>query len=161
MNVYEFAMKMEMDGEGYYRDLASKCELPALQKILEMLANDEVIHYNVVKKIKDHKPAELAETSVLKNAKNVFSQLKDQKFEFELKGSEINLYKKALEIENKSENFYREKANEVEEPEAKELFLKIAKQERYHGFLIENMIVFLLRPKIWVENGEFNHLDEY
>ncbi|HLP48442.1 MAG TPA: ferritin family protein [Candidatus Kapabacteria bacterium] len=161
MNIYEFAMKMEMDGEAYYRELASKTKIPALQKILGMLADDEVAHYNIVKRIRENLPAELAETKVLTNAKNIFAQLKDQENDFNLDGSEVGLYKKAVEIENKSENFYKEKAGETETPEAKELLLKIAAQERNHGLLVENMIVFLLRPQLWVENGEFNHLDQY
>lgn len=161
MNIFEFAMKMEMDGEAYYRDLALKSKIPALQKVLGMLADDELVHYQVVKNLRDHSPATLAESTVLKDAKNVFTQLKGQKIEFELKGTEINLYKKALEIENKSEDFYREKADEVEGAEIKELLLKIAAQERHHGFLVENLIVFLLRPQTWIENAEFNHLDEY
>jgi rubrerythrin len=161
MNIYEFAMKMEMEGEAYYRDLASRTRIPALQKILGFLAEDEVTHYNIVKRIRDHLPAELTETHVLTNAKNVFAELKEKDNNFDLNGSEISLYKKAVEIENKSEDFYREKAKEVEKPETKALLLKIASQERYHGYLVENMIVFLLRPQLWVENGEFNHLDEY
>ena len=58
MNIYEFAMKMEMDGEAYYRELASRTKIPALQKILGMLADDEVGHYKIVKNMRDNLPAE-------------------------------------------------------------------------------------------------------
>ena len=51
MNVYEYAMKVEKDGERYYRDLASKTDEPGLKSILNMLADEEVKHYVVFDKM--------------------------------------------------------------------------------------------------------------
>ena len=46
MNVYEYAMKVEKDGEKYYRDLASKTEDPGVKSILTMLADAAYPHLN-------------------------------------------------------------------------------------------------------------------
>jgi rubrerythrin len=163
VNVFDFAMQMEKDGEAYYRELAAKCSVEGIKNILNLLADDEVGHYNIFKKLKEETPADIAGTAILTNAKNIFAQMKekDKEKEFKFDVSEIELYQKAIEVERKSEEFYKEKANEMDNPNAKEIFLKIAEDERRHQFLLENMKEFLERPVTWVEDAEFNRLEDY
>jgi rubrerythrin len=161
MNIFEYAMQMEKDGEAYYRELASKCKQEGLTHILNLMADDEVGHYEAFKKLRDESSAEIADSVVLKSAKNIFSQMKGQLADFNFDASEIDLYKKAVNIEKEAAQFYREKAEEITDPDAKKVVLKIAGDEQKHQFLLENMVDFLARPETWVENAEFNHLDEY
>ena len=161
MNVFEFAMQMVKDGEAYYRDLASRCQQEGVQKILLMLADDEVGHYNTLKILKEGTNTRISSTQVLREAKNLFQEIKNAENELNFEFSEIELYQKAIEIEKKSEAFYREKANEVEQQEIKEILLSIAEDEKKHWFLLKNTTEFLSRPKTWIENAEFNHLDDY
>jgi rubrerythrin len=154
-------MQMEQDGEAYYREMASKCNVPGLKKILDMLADDEVGHYDTLKKLKEGVDAEVSGSMVLESAKNIFREIKDTAAGFDFDVSEIDQYNKAIEIEKKSEDFYREKANEVEQPGLKDILLNIAEDEKKHRFLLKNTVEFLSRPKTWIENAEFNHLDEY
>ena len=161
MNIFDYAMQMEQDGEAYYRELAGKCQVQGLKKILNMLADDEVGHYNTFKNLKEGTGAELSASAVLENAKNVFQEIKDTETGFDFDVSEIDLYNKAIDIEKKSEDFYREKANEVEQPGVKDILLKVAEDEKKHRFLLENTVEFISRPKTWIENAEFHHLDEY
>ncbi len=160
MNIFEYAMQMEKDGENYYRQLAEKTEAEGIKTILTMLADEEVKHYNAIQKIKTEKP-QIAETAILADAKNVFVQIKEsnEKFDFDIEQTE--LYKKAQDIEKKSRDFYLDKANEVEEEYQKEIFLKLAEEEKKHYFLLENIIQFVSRPETWLEDAEFSHLDEY
>jgi len=161
MNIFDYAMQMEKDGEAYYRQMALKCHVKGLKKILNMLADDEVGHYNAFEKLKKGIDAEVSDSVVLENAKNVFQDIKETETRFDFDVSEIELYNKAIEIEKKSEDFYREKANEVEQSALKFVLLHIAKDEKKHRFLLENTVEFLSRPKTWIENAEFHHLDEY
>ena len=161
MNIFDYAMQMEQDGEAYYRELASKCHVQGLKKILNMLADDEVGHYNTFKNLKAGTDAEVPGSTVLENAKNVFQEIKDTETGFDFDVSEIDQYNKAIEIEKKSEDFYREKANEVEQPGVKDILLNIAEDEKKHRFLLKNTVEFISRPKTWIENAEFYHLDEY
>ena len=161
MKLFDFAMQMEKDGEAYYRELAAKCKIQGLKKILNMLADDEVGHYNAFKKLREGSPAEILESEVLAKAKNVFVEIREREKSFNLAGSEIELYQKAIEIEKKSEDFYREKAGEVDRQEEKDILLKIAEDEKRHRFLLKNTCDFLARPQTWVENAEFHHLEEY
>lgn len=161
MNIFDYAMQMEKDGETFYRELASKCNVQGLKKILNMLADDEVGHYNTLEKLKAGAGAEVPGTMVLENAKNIFREIKETGTGFDFDVSEIELYNKAVEIEKKGEDFYREKANEVEQPGLKDILLNIAEDEKKHRFLLKNTVEFLSRPKTWIENAEFHHLDEY
>ncbi len=160
MNIFEFAMKMEKDGENYYRQLAEKVNNKGIQTILTMLADEEVKHYNALVKIQAQKP-QMAETTILTDARNVFEQMKEGNEKFNIDVNQIELYKEAQKIEERSINFYLEKADEVTEEYQKELFLKLAEEEKKHYFVLENIIEFVSRPQTWLENAEWHHLDEY
>jgi rubrerythrin len=160
MNIFEYAMQMEKDGEEYYRQLARQTTNKGLQTILTMLADEEVKHYNVIERMQAAQ-SHMAETTILTDAKNIFVQIKeaDESFDFDIKKTE--LYRKARDIEKDSRDFYTEKANEVTEEYLKKLFLKLAEEERKHYFLLDNIIEFLSKPEYWLENAEFYHLEEY
>src|SRR3972149_1076231 len=78
MDIYEYAMQMEKDGETYYRELAGKVDNKGLKKIVTMLANAEVIHYNVFLKMKMNQGIHLTDTPILSNAKNIFTKMKEE-----------------------------------------------------------------------------------
>ena len=50
MNVFDFAMKMEKDGEAFYREIAGKTKNPGLKSIFTTLADEEMEHYKTFKK---------------------------------------------------------------------------------------------------------------
>jgi rubrerythrin len=76
MNIFEYAMQMEKDGENYYRQLAEKVNNKGIKTILTMLADEEVKHYNALVKIQT-KESGMAETAILADARNVFEQRKE------------------------------------------------------------------------------------
>lgn len=160
MDVFEYAMQMELDGEKYYRELAGQSPIKGLIAILTMLAEDEVKHYNAIKEAQTTQP-QMAETTALDASQNIFAQMKDSGLEIAPADDQIELYQKACEIERKSEEFYREKAQEVENEYHKGLFLRLAEEEKKHCFLLKNIIEFISQPKTWLENAEFCHLQEY
>jgi rubrerythrin len=159
-NIFEYAMQMEKDGEDYYRQLAQQAGSDGMRAILTMLADEEVKHYDALKKIQSQK-TQIVESGILTDAKNVFAQIKESGESFDFDISQADLYKKAREIEKKSKDFYTEKANEVTEEYQKELFLKLADEEKKHYVLMDNIIDFVSKPEQWLENAEFFHLEDY
>lgn len=159
MDIFEFAKKMELDGEGYYRELADKVGNPGLKHILNMLADDEVKHYNILNDISKTEYTEMADSPVLERAKNIFEKMKGRPFDKNI--GESALYKKAQELERQSLEFYEKKASEEELKNQKDLLLRIAEEEKKHFFLLENIINFVTRPENWIEDAEFNHLEDY
>lgn len=161
MNPYDFAMQMEKDGEAYYRELAEKTSDAGLKSIWNRLADDERKHYTTFKEMKAGEEPQMAGTTILEDAKNIFKQMKAENAPQSLELSEEGLYEKALEIEKRSEEFYRLKAKEAEKPNRRDLFLKIAEEEKKHYFLVDNILEFMRAPRSWLENAEFNHLGNY
>jgi len=160
MNIFEFAMEKEKYSEDYYRQLAGKSNNKSLETMFNMLADEEAKHYKIVSDMKEDVAPDLAETAVLSEAKDVFAKMRESTQDFNFDISQTELYRKAQDIEKQSWDFYLEKANEAKKAH-KEIFLKLAEQEKKHYFLLENIIDFVSRPETWLENAEFYHLDEY
>jgi rubrerythrin len=160
MNIFDFAMEKEKYSEDYYRRLAAKSNNKGLETVFNMLANEEAKHYKIVSDMKGDITPDLAETKVLSDAKNVFAKMRDSAQSFNFNISQTELYRKALKIEEQSRDFYLEKADEVTEAQ-KEIFLRLADEEKKHFFLLENIIDFVSRPETWLENAEFYHLEQY
>ena len=160
MDIFEYAMQMEKDGENFYRRIASQTNSAAIKAVMNMLADEEVKHYRAIEQIAKDR-YEMAETDILNDAKNVFIQMKDKKEEFTSNQEQVELYRKAQEIEKQSQQFYTEQANRMDKEELRKLFEQLAKEEEKHYFLLENIIDFVLRPEHWLENAEWYHLDKY
>ena len=159
-NIFQYAMQMEKDGENYYRQLAQQANNNGLKTILTMLADEEVKHYNALENIQSQN-TQIAESGILKDVKNVFIQIRDSGENLNYEINQIDLYKKARDIEQKSQDFYWEKAGEVTQDFQKKLFLKLADEEKKHYVLLDNIIELISRPEQWLENAEFFHLEDY
>ena len=159
MDIFAQAIQMEKDGEAYYRQLAHRTGNHGLKTILTMLADEEVLHQQVITRMQTGHPHVQA-GEVLTRAKNIFTEMRDSDQVLPDDTSQGDLYRKALEIEQKSEQFYTSKAKETQDPQA-QVFKALAAEERKHAILMENLIEFVSRPQTWLENAEFYHLDEY
>lgn len=164
MNIFEYAMKMEEDGRAFYLEHAEKTSVPALKRVLVELAEDELKHYNIFKAMRDEQPVEFDEsrkTTILSTVKNVFESLKTEGAALSFEADARKAWGKAREIEEKSENFYREKAGEVDDERQKHILNRIADEEHKHWVTMENVIQFLDRPQQWLEDAEWSHLEDY
>jgi rubrerythrin len=159
MDIYEYAMQLEKDGENLYREVASKTANKGLKTILTMLADAEVRHYRLFENMKNNDKVQMYDSPILNDVKNIFIEMREKK-QFETDVSELELYKKAQGIEKLTRDFYLDKAKEVV-PEQKEIFLKIAEEEKRHYLVLENIIRFVSQPDIWLENPEWYHLEDY
>jgi rubrerythrin len=160
MDIFEFAMKMEKDGENYYRELAMKTMNTGLRNILTMLADAEVVHYNIFRKMREHEQVRVAPAEIVSGVRNIFEKMREEQ-NTEVNVTQIESYKKAQEIEKASQDFYLKQGDEVKDRDQKEVFLKIADEEKKHYFILERIIDFVSRPQTWLENPEWYHLEEY
>ena len=161
MDIFDFALKMEKDGEKYYRELSEKTDVEGLKTILTMLADAEVKHVRMIEQMRtDAKGVRMAEDALFEDTKNIFQQMKASKPVFDFDATHADFYRKALDIEAKSHAFYKEQADKSGDDE-KRLFLQLAEEEKRHMILMENLTEFVSRPESWLENAEWYHLDEY
>lgn len=162
MSVFEFAMKMEQDGEEFYRELAGKTQNSGLKQIFTYLADEEVKHYRLFKGILERENMAYDSTDALAHSKNIFTEMKASG-EVDVSGdiAQVDGYRFALEMEKKAYTFFEEKCAEATDPKEKKFLEVIAKEERRHYRLIESIIEFVSQPETWVENAEFNQLTDY
>jgi len=162
MNIFEFAMQMETDGRDYYLNQAEKTDHPMLEKILLEMADDELKHYNIFKRLRDGHAAEYKEakkTTIVSSAKNIFQTMKEEGSEFSSDENVVNIWAKAREVEKNAEKFYREKADETDNGNAKHILNRIADEEHMHWATIDHVISFLNKPDQFLENAEWSDLE--
>ena len=161
MDIYKYAMQMELDGRHYYLDLAEKTNNKGIKNILTMMAESEAKHYNIILSMqRNDKTPYSTDTEVLTEVKNIFERMKEEKKEIDVDVSQVEFYKKALQVETDSEKFYLERADEEKDLHKKEIFLTLAKEEKSHCILLENIVDLVSQPDTWIENPEWYHVDE-
>lgn len=159
MNIFDQAMALEQEGEALYRQFSREAPEKGLRHIFSWLADQELEHYEVFRKMNAGEPASLAENAELRDIKDIFEGWKDASACID-KTTQADVYRRALDIENKSVSVYENYAKMGAAPEQKDVFLAIAKEEKRHGWIVENIIEFITKPEVWAENAEFSHLEK-
>lgn len=165
MNVFEFAMKMEEDGRDYYESRAKASANPALKKIWQQLAQDEIKHYEIFRRFRDGEVPRAAEmasqgTQILEGTKTLFEEYAAKEDLSSFGGDELAAWEKAKEMEIETENFYREKSGEEKDQKIASSFNLLADEEKKHVHLIEHVLEFLRAPRQWLDDAEWSNLDQ-
>jgi rubrerythrin len=151
---------MEKDGEAFYRQMAHRTANKGLRTILTMLADEEVKHQQIVESMRQTVPS-LGDSQVLTRAKNIFAEMKEADEVQPDESSQVELYQQAQALEEKSRDFYAEKAKAVDDNEQADLLEALSVEEDKHYRLLGNLVDFVSRPQRWLEDAEFNHLEDY
>jgi rubrerythrin len=155
MDMFEFSIQMEKDAEALYRKMAEATPVEGIKKVLLMLAKDEVRHRVAIENLQKKLKVEPAEGVALE-IKTVFDEMKQDKGLMDISVDAVQDYEKAVEIEKRGMEFYKEKFTEADDPESKKLFEVLMRQETYHHKTVENLLDVIRRPDWWVENAEFS-----
>ncbi len=155
MNVYEYAMKVEKEGEAYYREMAAAASNAGLKKIFTMLADEEVKHYNVFKSMMKKEKMNLEKLDLITDTKTIFQTLLEEKDNVTFDVDQIQFYKDAIKREEHSHDFYTQNAEKLEDGNEKAIFLHIASEEVKHKQVLEEIVIFLEEPADWVASAEF------
>lgn len=161
MNIFDYAMQIEKEGEELYTQFSKNAPNEGMTKIFTDLAVQERKHYEIFMKMKLSNDVEINNTPIWDNVKSIFAEWKSNKNKFDFDITQADLYRKALDIEKKSIDFYTEKSKEVKDVKQKQLFLKIADEEKKHYKIMENIIEFITMPDRWFEDAEFNIGEEF
>ncbi|KGK85496.1 rubrerythrin [Desulfosporosinus sp. HMP52] len=156
MNIFEFAIKMEIDGENYYKEQAEINKDNSLNTVFLMLAKDEKIHARVLQQKANQQAYDLSENETLSEAKNIFKNM-----EFKQTPDQLRVYRSALQNEQDSIDLYRTYLSEVTDDESKQLFEYLIKQEEDHYIILEELVLLVSRAEEWVESAEFGTREQY
>lgn len=161
MNALEFAIKMELDGERYYREQAEINQGNSLRAIFLMLADDEKMHAQILEKKAKNLNYTLEPNETLATAKNVFNDKDRIKNEIKEIPSQIDVYRAALDNEKESILLYQKCSSEAADGETKTLFDYLILQEKEHYAILEQLTALLSRSEEWVEDAEFGLREDY
>lgn len=162
MNVFDYAIKMELDGKAFYEKLAKETESEGLQKIFNELAEDEQKHYDIFSKLKENQSLNsMPDSTALEGAKNIFTEMQADVSSQKLLKTNLDAYQQAMNAEKESAKLYRDAAAKEENAEVKALLLKIAIEEEKHLNILENIFDFVNAPTHSLVWGEFSNLNEY
>lgn len=168
MDIFDFALKLEMESEKYYRDQAAKTNFNDLKVLLEKLAADEARHYKIVEVLRLQNNAPLHPAKSLDQGISIFaSYIKDAEALRKaisidkLKEEQIDVYRVALIKEKESVEIYEKMLQETQNSDAKAALESLIKEEKSHEEVIDEIIDLLNKVNDWVEAAEFNHTDPY
>lgn len=161
MNVLDFAINMELDGEKYYKEQAEIAQDISLKKIFLILAEDENSHAKLLQHKSNNISYELKGTETISEAKNLFKEIKDFKNELKQNPDQLDLYKVALEKEKESIDLYEKLLSQSEDDKSIDLFKFLINQEKDHYTTLEELVTQLNQCNDWVEAAEFGVRVEY
>jgi len=160
MNILEFAINMELDGEKYYNDQAEIINDKYLKNIFLILAKDENSHAKILQNKSNNLSYDLKSNETLSEATNLFKGIKDFKNEIKQKPDQLDLYRVALEKETESIDLYKKLLSQAEDDKSKQLFEFLLKHEKAHYTTLEELVSQLNKSNDWVEAAEFGITSE-
>lgn len=161
MQIFEVAMQMEAEGEHFYRGLADQTHNKGLKRIFTMLADEEAMHYRIFEALHRRADPELGEGVLEWKVERIFKEIHEQEAHLTGDSPQEDVYKAVLEDEMKTVSVYRGFMEKMESEEQRKALTKIIKEEEEHVRVLENMVEYLQRPDLWMENAEFVHVEEY
>lgn len=141
--IFDIAVQIEKNGEGFYRQAAATTSDPALRKLLIWLADAEAQHQETFLEMKttlsqrdeDHWLKEMSRT-FLQNAVDEHALSLDD-IDFNSIYDQATLFRIALELEQDSITFYEIVGAFVDDPETLQHLQRIIAEERNHIKLLE------------------------
>ncbi|MDI9508993.1 MAG: ferritin family protein [Clostridiales bacterium] len=161
MNALELAIEMEREGRQYYLDQAEINKDNELSKVFLLLADSEKEHEDLLRKRLNKEEYAFKEDQSFISIKSVFNGLKEYEASDIRKASQLDVYRLALDIEEKSIDHYQKMLEDATEDKDKELFKFLIKEEKQHMNLFDKLVEMLTRPDEWVESPEFGLREDY
>lgn len=160
MNTLDYAIKMEYDGEKYYREQAKINKNNGLSIVCNLLAEEEKEHAEILENMKKQMPYKLHESDFFINAKNIYTGSKGIEVEETNYPSQLDFYRNVCEMEEKSIDLYQKFLSDATEEEEKKLYEFLINQEKQHMEAFEEMSRLLQNAEWWIESPEFGRRRE-
>ena len=149
----KLAMNAEQQAHNYYSQSAEKATNPKGKDMFRQLAAFELNHYNYLKSLL----ASLQEgNGWISYAGTQFSGTaqssagKDPSVEEGTKDDVLSILSKAIEDEKNASAYYTKLAEETDDPAGKEIFKKLAEEEKLHTKILNDQWYSLNNQGTWI-----------
>lgn len=160
-SIIDQAIHLEESAENHYRTASQRTTDPGAARILELLADQEAEHARVLREMEGESPLG-GEVDILEQA-NAWVQgaVEGAQTAISQDAGLLDVLNRAMDIEHRTETFYQEQAQRVDDPAVTALFSRLAKAERKHYLFVGSLVEYFNRPSEWVEDAEFGMRAEY
>jgi len=160
MKLLEIAIQMEVDAGQYYHQQASKNQGKPIETVFIILAKEELKHQEMLNKLLAGTPPAIDESQT-PESERLFANLGDFKVEAGYVADQLEVYRAAMFMEQKSIDLYQEMVKDNADPSALRILGFLVQQEQRHFTLLESLEKLVGRPTEWVEAAEFGKREDY
>jgi rubrerythrin len=160
------SLQMEIDGKKFYEKSSKSSKNQLGRELLKKLAAEEDVHrsvfQNIFNNIKNQKgwPDVTFTGDHGQALKNVFAKaIEDMDRNVKSIGSEIDAVQTAMEMENKTYDFYKKRSGEATEASEKQFYESLSMQESEHHKVLLDYYEFLKNPETWYVQKEHTSVD--
>lgn len=160
------SIQMEIDGKEFYLKASDASANELGKKLLATLAKEEDSHRllfeSIYKKISAQNdwPAADLHSDGGKELKTVFASATEKLgSQVESSSTELDNVQTALSMENKTHDFYEERAAGAAHPAEKDFYQRLALIEKEHSIVLLDYFEYLKDPAGWFTNKEHPSLD--
>jgi rubrerythrin len=166
LEALQIAVQMEIDGKEFYRKASQESSNELGKKLLETLAAEEDIHrqkfeeiYRDIRDKNDWKEVDF-QPDEGRTLRTIFARATEEmNTSLKAQATEIEAIKTAMDMENKSYDFYRNQSQTTNRDKVKGFYDKVAAEERGHYLVLSDYYEYLSDPAGWFVKTEHPSLD--
>jgi rubrerythrin len=148
------ALDFEKKGKKLYEEAAASTKNEIVKRTFSYLAGQEDFHVREIKKYMDANRIELSGDQQHETREFFMTTVEDFKHRTSLSHEDIKAHETALELERQSYDFYHKQYIAAKEPELKQFFEFLMKQEKAHYELVDKTLQFIRDPVSFFQKSE-------
>ena len=163
LKVLNESLEMEKKGHKFYKEGAEKIKNSLGRKMLQRLAEDELVHIKRIKEIYEslntENPAEIeVREPEIETFESIFNRMKEQMDDAledltEVGVDDEEIINVALELESHAKFYYKEADEKAEDEKVKKFYDMLAKEEENHYNLLVNTNSYMENPSLFYGMG--------
>ena len=166
LDVVKIAIQMEIDGKEFYLKASKESSNELGKNLLQKLAEEEDYHrrkfvqiYDAMR-VKKSWPIVDFQPDNGQKLRTIFAEATD-KLESDVKpiDTELEVIQMAMDLENKSLDFYKSRSENAAGSDEKEFYEMLANEEREHHLILLDYYDYLKDPAGWFTKKEHPSLD--
>jgi rubrerythrin len=166
LDALQFAIQMEIEGKDYYLKASQQCDVKAGRELFEWLAGQEDWHrqkfeqiYKVVKDRKGWPDIKISKGGE-STPETIMSQITRATYcEVKEPTAEISAIEGAMELENKTYDYYKKQAADATYEAQKSFYETLTMEERKHYLALVDYREYIVNPEGWFTKIEHHTLD--
>ena len=166
LKALQFSIQMEIQGKDYYLKASQECSIKVGRELFEWLAGQEDWHRQkferIYQAIRDSKawPDIKVTASGQDVPATIFSQITREAY-CEVKDPTVELHAigGAMELENKTHNYYKKQSSDSAQEAPKAFYTALAAEERKHYLALVDYREYIVDPEGWFRKIEHHSLD--